>query len=255
MFHCNAQFQIYSKMSSLTRERQLKRLNGIKYWIDIRDFSKKMSWDSGREIYSRKFKISESVFSIDIYPNGNTEEQDGHVGVYLQNENRWKVKCAVTFTVKHHVKRTGDKYVGKRQGYGIPEFVSHEEVLNLLNEDRGLTLEVDVELLEEEVTVLRPVDSEGDALLNLTSEVSAIKEEQESQKKEILDMKHSIFRKLKQMREEISTGLNKVMDKIAADSDAGGTTNLVSPSAPGQEPDLQATIKTYIFSWLPNFNL
>ena len=59
-------------MSSLTRERQLKRLNGIKYWIDIRDFSKKMSWDSGREIYSRKFKISESVFSIDIYPNGNT---------------------------------------------------------------------------------------------------------------------------------------------------------------------------------------
>ena len=90
-------------MSSLTRERQLKRENGIKYWIDIRDFKKKTSWRCGKEIYSRTFKISESVFSISLFPNGSRREKKGHVSVILQNKSSWKAKCAVTFTVKPRV--------------------------------------------------------------------------------------------------------------------------------------------------------
>ena len=203
-------------MSSLTRERQLKRENGIKYWIDIRDFKKKTSWRCGKEIYSRTFKISESVFSISLFPNGSRREKKGHVSVILQNKSSWKVKCAVTFTVKRHVKTTTG-YIEKDRGWGFDGFMSHEEMdeEDLLNEDGGLTLEVDIGMLEEEVTASRRLDSEGDALRSLQIEVSSIKEELESQRREIKNMKYEISRKMHQL----SKGLKEILNKMAANSD------------------------------------
>ena len=62
-----------SKMSSLTDEYHLNRENGIKYWINVHGFNRKIEWRSGREIYSRQFKISESVFRIKIYPMATTQ--------------------------------------------------------------------------------------------------------------------------------------------------------------------------------------
>ena len=209
-----------SKMSSLTHERQRKRENGIKYWIDIRDFSKKTNWPCGKEIYSRRFKVSDSVFRIDIYPNGNSSEETGHVSVYLHNKSSWEVKCSVTFAVKRHSHRetfAGD--IENGQGKGLPKFVSHEDVRrNLLNGDGGLTLEVDVKLLEEEVTAARYVDSQTDALLSLQSEVSTIKEELENQKTEI---------------QNISCKLNeifRVLNRMVANANPTGSATLESPS-------------------------
>ena len=208
-------------MSSLTRERQLKRENGIKYWIDIRDFKKKTSWRCGKEIYSRTFKISESVFSISLFPNGSRREKKGHVSVILQNESSWKVKCSVTFTVKRHAKTTAG-YIEKDRGWGLSKFVSHEEMDEveepLLNEGGGFTLEVDVDLLEEEVRRKRrrrSRRSKGDALRSLQIGVSTIKEELDNQKTEIEDIKEL---------------LNKIMQIMAANSDARRLPTVESPS-------------------------
>ena len=63
---------------------------------------------------------------------------------------------------------------------------------DLLDEDGGLTLEVNVELLEEEVPAWRPVDSEGDVLLSLKNEISTIKEDLQSQRTEMKDMKEEL---------------------------------------------------------------
>ena len=209
-------------MSSLTHERQLKRENGMKYWIDIRDFDKKMNWRCGKEIYSRQFKIGESVFRIKIYPNGNSSENKGHVSVYLQNESSWKVKCSVTFTVKRHAKTTAG-YIEKDRGWGLCKFISHEEMDEveepLLNEDGGFTLEVDVDLLEEEVRRKRrrrrSRRSKGDALRSLQIGVSTIKEELDNQKTEI---------------ENIKELLNEIMKIMAANSDARRLPTVESPS-------------------------
>jgi len=204
-------------MSSLTDEWHLKRENGIKYWIDIRNFNKKKNWPCGKEIYSRKFKISESVFSICIYPNGNTSKEKGHVSVYLRNDSRWRVRLSdVTFKVDHHEETCASHYYQAEETWGKPKFVSHEQIktANLLDKDR-LTLEVDVELLEEEVVASRAVDSEGDALLSLQNEVCTIKEELESQKTEI----QKISWKLNQLYE--------ILKKLDAKSDP----ILESPSA------------------------
>ena len=45
-------------------------------------------------IYSRKFKVSESVFRIKVYPNGDTSEAEGDVSVYLLKESNWRVRCS-----------------------------------------------------------------------------------------------------------------------------------------------------------------
>ena len=85
-----------NKMSSLTDEWHLKRENRIKYWIDVHGFNRKMDWRSGREIYSRQFKISESVFRIKIYPNGNNSEDKGNVSVFLYRKRRCPLQGLLT---------------------------------------------------------------------------------------------------------------------------------------------------------------
>ena len=63
---------------------------------------------------------------------------------------------------------------------------------DLLDEDGGLTLEVNVELLEEEMAASRPVDDGGDVLLSLKNEISTIKEDLQSQRTEMKDMKEEL---------------------------------------------------------------
>ena len=157
-----------SRMSSLTHEWHLKRENGIKYWIQIRNFTKKMNWRSGKEVYSRRFKISESVFRIDVYPNGISAKEKGHVSVYLCNESNWRVKLSdVTFAVVGHKRICESDYYQAEGSWGLDQFVSHEQIEDegLLDEDGEFTLEIDVQLQEEEGVASRPIDIEGDDLL------------------------------------------------------------------------------------------
>lgn len=206
-------------MSSLTEEWHLKRKNGIKYWIDIPNFRKKMNWRSGKEIYSRKFKISESVFSIDIYPNGGTSEEEGYVSVYLTNNSNWRVRLSdVTFKVEDYEDFCTDDYYQADGSWGLPKFVSHRRIKedNLLDNNGRFTLAVDVDLLEEEVTASRPVDSEGDALLCLKNE---IKEELESQKQEFDDMK-SQMNQLRGMMGKMMAQMTQ-MTQMMADNSGG----------------------------------
>jgi len=189
-------------MSSLTDEWHLKRENRIKYWIDVHGFNRKMDWRSGREIYSRQFKISESVFRIKIYPNGNNSEDKGNVSVFLYNNSSWRVKLAgVTFKVRHHENTIAPNYYQPGDGWGLSLFVAHDQIVedDLLDGNR-FTLEVDVELLEEEVPTSRPLDNEGDSLLSLKNEVSTIKTE------------------MKDMREEFSRQLNEIKNNIGGGS-------------------------------------
>jgi len=206
-------------MSSLTDEWHLKRENGIKYWIDIRGFNKKMNWPCGKRIYSKKFKISESIFRIEIYPNGITSKETGHVSVNLCNDSNWRVRCSdVKISLKQgqHVGTLTSDYYKTDGSWGLPRFVSHLDIEeeNLLGGDGSFTLEMDLEILEEEVASFRPVDGEGDALLSLKNEVSTIKEALDDQRTEIENMKEL---------------LNKILKILVAKPD---TTRLPTAAAP-----------------------
>ena len=99
--------------------------NAIKYWIDIDKFSKKKNWRSGKEIYSQNFKISESVFAISIYPNGETVDEKGYVSVFLRNKSDHRVKCSAKFILNDHEVGLDVQYYGSDDTRGIGTFVSH----------------------------------------------------------------------------------------------------------------------------------
>jgi len=195
-------------MSGLTNEWHLKRENGIKYWVDIEDFRKKMNWRPGRRIFSRPFKLGESVFSIDIFPNGNTPDLEGHVSVFLNNQSSWRVRTSGSFKVGGHEMVLEDHYHQPGEGWGSPGFFSHEKIEEedlLLDEDR-FTLEVDINLLEEEVLASRPRDCEGDAVLSLKREVFQI---QEDLKREVRDMREEFSQGLAEMKTKIDSSLKR----------------------------------------------
>ena len=168
-----------SEMSRYTAEWHLKRENSIKYWIDIDKFSKKKKWRSGKEIYSKNFKISESVFAISIYPNGHNEEEVGHVSVFLENKSDHRVKCSAKFSLKDHEKNLEAHYYQAQDTWGLGEFVSHDTIEwdSLLDEeDDRFTLQIEVDLMEEEVLATRPREIQGSAVARLQKEVSDLRE-------------------------------------------------------------------------------
>ena len=194
-------------MSGLTNEWQLRRENGIKYWVDIEDFRKKMNWRPGRRVFSRPFKVGESVFTIDIFPNGNTPDLEGHVSVFLNNQSSWRVRTSDSYKVGGHEMVLEDHYHQPGQGWGSPGFLSHDKIEeeDLLDEDR-FTLEVNVDLLEEEVLASRPRDCEGDAVLSLKREVFQI---QEDLKREVRDMREEFSQGLAEMKTKIDSSLKR----------------------------------------------
>jgi len=151
-----------NNMSSLTDEWQLRtKENCIKYIIDIRNFDKKVkSFNSGRTIYSKKFKIASSTFQVQIYPGGNTSKEKNHVGAYLLNKSDWRVKAKAEFSILNENFSSflpEDYFQSDNTGknsWGFPKFISHDRCKrnDLLTDDGMFRLQVDVELLEEEIT-------------------------------------------------------------------------------------------------------
>ena len=69
-------------------------------------------------------------------------------------------------------------YQGNGDSWGLGEFVSHDTIKrnNLLDkEDDRFTLQVEVDLLEEEVLASRPQEVQGNAVTSLQKEVSDLR--------------------------------------------------------------------------------
>ena len=207
-------------MSSLTDEWHLKKENSIKYWIDICAYIKKMSWRSGKEIFSKNFKISESVFSLSIYPNGVTADEKGHVSVHLKNKNDHRAKVSARFSMKSSFMKDDDAemskvleylppaYIHANDLWDVPLLVSHGTLLNeaLLHENQRFTLQVEVDLFEEEVLASRPVEEEGNAVAALQMEVWDLKGTMNS-----IDNEAAKIPDLLKKMEEIERNMEKIL--------------------------------------------
>jgi len=159
-------------MSSLTDEWQLKTSeNSIKYIIDIENFDKKIkTFRIGRSIYSKDFKIGRSTFSISLYPGGESKENKDYVSIFLNNRSDWRVKAKATISIPDRGFVTKEIYadyfqpVGSSKGsWGFGDFVHHNRFNrnDLLSNCGVLTLQLDVELLEEEVLQSRDLTKEN----------------------------------------------------------------------------------------------
>jgi len=147
-------------MSSLTDEWQLKtKENAIKYIVDIENFDRKIrTFRTGRGIHSKCFKIGNSTFQVLVFPGGDSVGVKNCVSVHLENRSNWRVKAYATFSIqnKNYAMILGaglNKSFSEGQCWGFGQFMSHCRCTrnDLLTQDGLLTLQIDLELLEEEV--------------------------------------------------------------------------------------------------------
>ena len=175
-------------MSGLTTEYMIKKSdNSVRYDVLINAFHKKIkTFKIGREIYSRIFRVGESKFQIEIYPNGNTKEHKGNVSVFLQNKSDWKLKLKATLCVDHHdFSDSMERYFDADESFGWPTLVAHNQC-NYDNLREGtFEIQVTITVLEEQVTAERDMTGMNEGVkealdsqtTRLSSEVDIVKEE------------------------------------------------------------------------------
>jgi len=217
-------------MSSLTEEWQLKtKRNSSKHIIDINSFDKKVkTFRVGKQIYSKQFKIGNSSFLVQIYPGGNKVENKKHVSVFLANQSDWRVKAKGIFSIQNSnfSSKLDENYfqsIGSESGssWGFDQFMPHVRCKrnNLLNEDGMLTLQVDVELLEEEILADRDLTNE-----DTTSKLGNLEQKVNDQTEQIKTLQKSI----KTMETRSQSQMNELKNMIRDLT--------LTQSSPGQQP-------------------
>ena len=137
--------------SKISREWQLKRENGIKYRVVIKNYLDEIdNLSCMRTVKSSKFKIGESTFRIILEP----DTQHCDVGVFLENLNPWKVNCTWSIRAGSEILEKFNKFIRANSTRGYhPEFLDFQKIYKggILDDDGDLTIEVNVKLLGEEV--------------------------------------------------------------------------------------------------------
>jgi len=157
-------------MSSITND-WIQKLshNKVRIFVFINNFKKKMQECSiGEKFRSKPFQINNSKFAVDIYPNGH-ENVKGHVSVYLCNLSDWRVWVTFKISVPEtkyafeEGKRLFNSINNSSYSWGWMRFLPHNQRSKWLsNDDSLLKIVVDLEMMCEEIKILK-----CDEVLNL----------------------------------------------------------------------------------------
>jgi len=186
------------KMPGITQEwKHYSNDNTVNYNIRIFDFGQKMkNWRAGREVRSMPFKVGDSEFSINIYPNGSSKGERGNISFYVNNKNDWDVMVEVEFSIGS---KSLDfvKQIPRFQNWGWGEFCDHEDIRNLIfgndaDESLGeaLTASAKIKLIWEEIT--SETKTAKEEVLGLKSEVTDLKRKIETLESTMISKLESI---------------------------------------------------------------
>ena len=165
--------------SKIYREWQLKRENGIKYRVVIKNYFDEMDFASRmRTVKSCQFKLSESLFRIMLQPDIYSSSQK-YVGVFLENLNDWKVHCTWSVRAGSESVKDDNRYIRAMSKRGYPQFLTFRRIDKggILNDDGDLIIEVDVKLLGEEVLPSRRDEDGGPTLSMMQDQLDKVKED------------------------------------------------------------------------------
>jgi len=197
-------------MSSLTDEWFLKTQdNCIKYIMDIKSFDRKVkTFRVGREIHSKRFKIGSATFQVEIYPGGS--EDGDWVGIFLRNLSNWRVQAKCRFSIPNtdFEYDLGKDYYQRNGNWGTDRCFHWTRCTtdDLLTRGGVLTLQADIEILEEEVHPDRDLtldDATEDLRKTVNFQTSQINLLQEK-----MDKSETQTKELKEMVKELLVGRN-----------------------------------------------
>jgi len=184
--------------------------NSVRYDILINDFHKKIkTFKNGRHIYSRTFKIGQSKFQIEIYPNGDNKKDKGNVGVFLRNQSQWRLYIKAKFHTARGPNQSEniERYYDPGEGYGFPTFLGHNRCSYSDLDEGSFEIQTTITVLEEEVTAERDMTGMNEGvkteLGNLSSKFSS---EVNNVKKEVDDIKedvHGLTADTRDVKEEL----------------------------------------------------
>ena len=189
--------------SKIYREWQLKRENGIKYRVVIKNYFDEMDFASCmRTVKSSQFKISESLFRIMLKPDIYSSSQK-YVGVFLENLNDWKVQCTWSVRAGSQSGKDDSRYIRAMSKSGYPQFLTFRRIDKggILNDDGDLIMEVDVKLLGEEVLPSRRDEHGGPTLSMMQDQLDKVKEELDDIKTWTQNMFHEVSARLPSARD------------------------------------------------------
>jgi len=150
-------------MSSITNDWIQKiSHNKVRVFVFINNFKKKMQeYSMDEEFRSEPFQINKSRFAIAIYPNA-AKNVKGHVSVFLCNLNEWRVWLSYNVSVPETKYAFGDeKKLFKSINddaccWGVLKFLPHNQRSKWIsNDDSVLKIAVDLEMLCEEIQIIK----------------------------------------------------------------------------------------------------
>jgi len=150
-------------MSSITNDWIQKiSHNKVRVFVFINNFKKKMQeYSMDEEFRSEPFLINKSRFAIAIYPNA-AKNVKGHVSVFLCNLNEWRVWLSYNVSVPETKYAFGDeKKLFKSINddaccWGVLKFLPHNQRSKWIsNDDSVLKIAVDLEMLCEEIQIIK----------------------------------------------------------------------------------------------------
>ena len=111
----------------------------------IRGFVRELTLcEPGKEFASDTFMVGDTPMEIRVYPNGYTDEHEGHVSVYLENNS----KVDVTVQCQLHTDAKTEQFVTTvraKRGWGFKKFLTHAECKQEYSEkDFVLTATVEI---------------------------------------------------------------------------------------------------------------
>jgi len=180
-------------MSGITQEwSHYTNDDSLNYNIRIFDFGQKMkTWGFGHPVQSLPIEIGQSEFSIDIYPNGYSQDDIRNISVYVNNRNDWDVMVeaevsigALSFANADQIESNGSR--------GWPKFCSHKIVRNFLD-GWDLDISADIKLVWEFFSGRQTLQAEVQGL-----------------KSEVTDLK----RKIETMERTMTFNLNRKIDTL-----------------------------------------
>ena len=101
------------------------------FTLQIKDFHNKMkTWEAGKYIDSKHFKLQDVELYLRVYPNGDEAENKGHVSVYLWNATKKKLFTSFMIRIGQKVVSDDNVNVKPEWGWGWPRFLQHSSLVN-----------------------------------------------------------------------------------------------------------------------------
>ena len=114
--------------------------------IAIHDFTKRIDENKMKVIFSPKFKVGDTSFTVQVYPQDWRKDSKEYIAVYLSNEGKEKVIATYTFKHASGAEVTFEnEELEAGKGFGRSEFLSHEAYKEWVK-DHGDVFRVEVKI-------------------------------------------------------------------------------------------------------------